>query len=251
MPPTALSQSSHPSLLTIIKSSRKPENFWFRVYYTLGSFVVWIGVRVGWTPNQLTVASALVNLIGFVYFTIVPTSRPAIVLTYIIFNIAYVLDWADGQLAFVAKMRSELGQWLDSSLDVFKAAFLSLLLIKTIYAQTGRYSPNGWFEFLVVFAAIGHFVNYALTIHAIHFREPHDGYEQTSFDRLWTGRGLKRYLTETAVSHLREFANLLLTFLLFAVNREAALWCTLVLGTAHWLFALRRVVVIGRRLQIS
>jgi hypothetical protein len=252
MPPTVSvpSQVRHPSLLQIIRGSKKPENFWLRIYYTAAAFLNWIALRVGWTPNQVTVTSALVNLAGFAYFMTVPTTPRAILWTYIIFSAAYLLDCADGQLAFVGNMRSESGYWLDSSLDIFKSAFVSLIVIKAIYTQGGgdtstvvRVIP------LIVFAAVGHFVNYTVGLHALRFRDFHDGYIEKSFERVLTSRGLKRYVTEATISHLREYANLLLAFALFAIDRQIALVCVFILGLSHWVFAFRRVVLIARRLE--
>ncbi len=240
---------SHPSLLTIIKSSKKPENVWFQIYYGAAGFVTWIALRLGWTPNQLTVTGALLNFAALAYFMAASRNVYAIVLTYVLLNIAHVFDCADGQLAFVANMRSERGYWLDSSLDVFKSAFLTLLLIKVIVAYGGGYSFQNWLEQVAFCAAVGNLINYAVSVHALRYRETIDGYQKKSFDRVLSSQGLKRYLSEAIISHLREYGNFLLVFVLFAVDRRIALWCVVLLGLSHWVFALRRVVVINRQLN--
>lgn len=237
-----------PSLASIIAASKKPENFWFRVYYGLAAFICWFAIRMRWTPNQLTITGAVLNLIAFIYLMASPVSNTTIVFTYALLNIAHLFDCADGQLAFVANMRSELGYWLDSSLDIFKSIYICLLLIKIIYTQIG-YQTTPAVQCLALVAAAGNPVNYAMSVHAVRFRLRHDGYESTSFDVTLKSRGLKRWLTQLLVSHLREYGNVLLVLVLFATDRNVGLACTIVFGMAHWLFALRRVIVISGGLR--
>ncbi len=131
------------TLREIFQGAKRPENFWFRIYYGLSSFIVWVAVRAGWTPNQLTLTGALLNLSAFTYFLAAPVCPRSIVIAYVLFNVAHVFDCADGQLAFVANKRSELGYWLDSSLDVFKSAYVSVSLIRALLYVDTNYGVSG------------------------------------------------------------------------------------------------------------
>jgi phosphatidylglycerophosphate synthase len=234
-----------------VKSSKKADNLWFRLYYFAASFVTWIALRFNWTPNQITITGALLNFAGFAYFMLSPVNTRTIVVTYIILNFAHVLDCADGQLAFVANMRSELGYWLDSSLDVFKCAYLCLILTRTIYLHAVPNPIADVFRSAAVFATIGNLVNYAVSIHALRFREGHDGYAQKSFTKPTGTMAFRNYIMHSMVSHLREYGNFLLSFLAFAADQRFGLCLVIVLGMSHWFFAARRVEVISQRLRLT
>jgi phosphatidylglycerophosphate synthase len=238
-----------PSLLEVFRAAKKPENFWFRVYYGLATPIVWFSTRVGWTPNGLTIASAILNLVALIYSLSAPLTPRAILLAALVFALGYVLDCADGQLAFVTNKRSQLGYWLDSSLDILKSAYFALVLIRLAYAHPAQ--ESAWFEHLVSFAAMGHFVNYSLSLHAHRFRELGDGYSDTNFDRDRKRTGVLQSVIEAIVTHLREYANLIVALSLFALDRRAGMLAVLILGMAHWLFSVNRVAAVGRSFKQS
>lgn len=240
---TPLAANTRVSLLSIMRSAKKPENVWFHIYYTAASFVVWPALQLGWTPNQVTIAAALLNSVGLVYFLSARTDPQSIVTTYIILSFAHVLDCADGLLASVGAMRSERGYWLDSSFDLFKSAYVALLMTKDIYSSGNIGSGQTWIDQVALCAAMGQFVNYATSLHALRYKQVHDGYKSAS--SVASGG---RYVS-AIVRNVREYGNWLSSFAVFAFDRRVALWCVIGLGSAHWMFALRRITTTSRALR--
>jgi len=232
------------SLLSIMRSAKKPENVWFHIYYTAASFVVWPAIRLGCTPNQVTIAAASLNSIGLVYFMSTHSDAHSIIVTYIVLTIAHILDCADGLLANVGAMRSERGYWLDSLFDLFKSAYVALLMTKAIYMHGSTFPEQSWVNEVALCAAMGQFINYATSLHALRYREVHDAYQAVSL----IAGGPRRSYVSILVRNIREYGNWLLSFAMFAVDYRLGLWCVIVLGSAHWIFALRRIAITSRRL---
>lgn len=86
------------------------------------------------TPNLLTLLSSLLHLIGsFSLFLIYPNH---LIYSALLLPISYILDCMDGQVARVKGLQSELGNYLDKTLDVLKIFILNLSLGLAVYFQT-------------------------------------------------------------------------------------------------------------------
>lgn len=72
------------------------------------------------SPNQLTIASALVTAAGIVVFVSAEPDLMRSVLVAILFVLGFALDSADGQLARLTGQGSIAGEWLDHVVDAVK-----------------------------------------------------------------------------------------------------------------------------------
>jgi hypothetical protein len=75
------------------------------------------------TPNQVTFLSAVVAVIAAAMFALMP-GYWALVAAALVFELSFVLDCADGQLARLRKIASPLGHLLDFLMDELKAMFI-------------------------------------------------------------------------------------------------------------------------------
>jgi phosphatidylglycerophosphate synthase len=220
------------------------------VFYSLSSFLVWTAARLGITPNQLTVSSFSLNITAGIYFLTAKMTSRSVLLTLSVFTIAHVLDCADGQLATATNQRTERGYWLDSALDIFKIAFVTSCFCKLMMlggVDTASRVPE-WQGKIALCALMGIVTNYAVYLHASKYKPSLDGYrpEQQQLSALYS---LKNSIARFFLSHVREYANVLIVFGLFAVNTQLAVSAFALLGTAHLMLALHRVYRISRLLE--
>lgn len=85
------------------------------------------------TPNHLTLASFLLYLFGSVILFTDYELRYWVIL---LLPLSYIFDCMDGQLARLKSMGSELGNYLDKTLDVLKIYIITLSLSLAVYFQT-------------------------------------------------------------------------------------------------------------------
>jgi len=83
------------------------------------------------TPNRLTIGSFLLT-IGVALLVL---SESELRLAAVLLQVAYVLDCMDGQLARYRSTTSNLGSFLDKSLDFVKFSFLVFSLTMNAYSQ--------------------------------------------------------------------------------------------------------------------
>jgi len=109
----------------LLKETYKPrEEWWSRVFASpvaLGLLCL-VGDWKLITPNRLTIASFLLTLL--VAALILTGSAGELRLAAVLLQVAYIFDCMDGQLARYRKQTSDLGAFLDKSLDFFKIAIL-------------------------------------------------------------------------------------------------------------------------------
>ena len=113
-------------IAAIYRASKKKKdiNLWTEwVCRPPAAVVVWAlrGTRV--TPNQVTFLSALVAAGAGLMFALLP-GHLWLVAAAVVFELSFVLDCADGQLARVRGTASPLGHLLDFLMDELKAMFL-------------------------------------------------------------------------------------------------------------------------------
>lgn len=101
--------------------------------------------RLGLTPNQVTLLSALAT---FTALTVVALARPAGwvgVLAGGLLILGYALDSADGQLARLTGLGSPAGEWLDHVVDAMKTCLLHAAVLISLL----RFGP-GQFALLLI-----------------------------------------------------------------------------------------------------
>lgn len=105
---------------------------WFDLVFSrpLGLLFAKLGYKWNMHPNQVSVASLIVGVIGgaLLYYQndVVMTVTGSLLVTF-----AGVLDSADGQLARISKQSSEFGRIVDGLIDNF--VFISCYIFATIY----------------------------------------------------------------------------------------------------------------------
>ncbi|HET6284251.1 MAG TPA: CDP-alcohol phosphatidyltransferase family protein [Polyangia bacterium] len=105
--------------------TRKPHDiFWNRFVARPAAAVLLVPLaRTGITPNQVTLLTLVVFLIGALVMALMPSSG-ALVLAAAIIELSYVLDCVDGQLARLKGTSSPVGAHLDFLMDEIKAFVL-------------------------------------------------------------------------------------------------------------------------------
>lgn len=86
------------------------------------------------TPNVLTLLSFLLHLIGSASLFIQYPNH--VIVSAVLLPLSYILDCMDGQVARIKNMQSELGNYLDKTLDVLKIYVINLALGVAVYLQT-------------------------------------------------------------------------------------------------------------------
>jgi CDP-alcohol phosphatidyltransferase len=89
------------------------------------------------TPNQVTFLSALVAVGSGLMFALLP-GHLWLVLAAVVFELSFVLDCADGQLARLRGQASPLGHLLDFLMDELKAMFLFACVAYRLWHEGGE-----------------------------------------------------------------------------------------------------------------
>jgi phosphatidylglycerophosphate synthase len=86
----------------------------------LGACIAYLGDRLGFTPSGLTYFGAAVGLMASIAFAIAPASAGSAITIGLVYQLAYGVDCADGQLARATGRTSEFGAWLDVAADYLR-----------------------------------------------------------------------------------------------------------------------------------
>lgn len=113
-------------IIAIYRASKKKRdiNWWTeRVCRPPAAVVVYFLRNTSITPNQVTFLSLLVAAGSGLMFALL-RGHLWLVLAAVVFELSFVLDCADGQLARLRRQSSPLGHLLDFLMDEIKAMFL-------------------------------------------------------------------------------------------------------------------------------
>ena len=113
-------------IVAIYRASKKRRDInWFTEWVARppAAIVVYALAPTRITPNQVTFASAALAAVACAMFALLP-SWLGLVAAALAFELSFVLDCADGQLARHRKMASPLGHLLDFLMDELKAMLL-------------------------------------------------------------------------------------------------------------------------------
>ena len=108
-------------------------------------------VRTSVTPNQISVASIIIGLIGAWFLA--RGDQTAVILGAVLFQLSAVVDCMDGDVARMVFKESSLGKWLDIVGDqvVHAAVFIG---IGVGLADEGSSEPVGWLAASAVLGAL-------------------------------------------------------------------------------------------------
>lgn len=122
---------------TYLETRKSAKEYWVeKVMVYLASIIVQVLKKSSITPNQITFFTLFLHIIGCSVLALF-TNYQGLLFGAIIIQISYIFDGADGQLARLKGMTSEVGALLDFLIDEFKAYLvlgsvtLRLYLIKS------------------------------------------------------------------------------------------------------------------------
>jgi hypothetical protein len=126
-------------IAAIYRASKKKQDInWFTEHIARPPAAVVVyalrGTRV--TPNQVTFASAALAAGACAMFALLP-GWSWLVIAAAVFELSFVLDCADGQLARLRKMASPLGHLLDFLMDELKAMAVFGCVAVRLWQQRG------------------------------------------------------------------------------------------------------------------
>lgn len=117
------------SLAGIQKSNRGAPGYARWVNRRLGRLLAAVAFKRSFTPNQVTVVSAILT---FSALALVATVRPSVVsgmAIALLLVLGFALDAADGQLARLRGGGSAAGEWLDHVIDAVKCTAIHLVVL--------------------------------------------------------------------------------------------------------------------------
>jgi phosphatidylglycerophosphate synthase len=121
-----------------LKLANRANDGFFSVY-VLRRFskpLTWVAVKIGATPNQVTIASFAIGL--YAAFLFAQGDFWSILLGAVLLQVSIIVDCVDGELARYTRKFSELGAWLDAITDRVKEYAVFLGLAYGAYVQNGQ-----------------------------------------------------------------------------------------------------------------
>jgi CDP-alcohol phosphatidyltransferase len=127
-------------VVAIYRASKKRQdiNWWTEhVCRPPAAVVVYFLRNTPFTPNQVTFLSAIVAVGSGLMFALLP-GHLWLVLAALVFELSFVLDCADGQLARLRRTSSPLGHLLDFLMDELKAMFVFACVAYRLWHGSGE-----------------------------------------------------------------------------------------------------------------
>jgi phosphatidylglycerophosphate synthase len=103
----------------------------------LGRRAAALAYVAGWSPNQVTAASALLSVGGMLVLASSEASVVSAIAATALLLAGYALDSADGQLARLKGGGSVAGEWLDHVIDAFRLPLFHLAVAVYLLRETG------------------------------------------------------------------------------------------------------------------
>lgn len=128
----------------------------------VGRLFAAVAYRIGLTPNQVTLVSALFTFAGIALIAIVPASPVIGVVIWLLLAIGYALDSADGQVARLRGGGSLAGEWLDHFVDAIKISSLHLAVLVGLSKATDI--PQAWLLVPIVFTIVANTTFFAMIL---------------------------------------------------------------------------------------
>jgi len=119
----------------------------------LGRVLAAAAFRMGLTPNQATVISAIHTFGGLAVLLFAPLSWWTGVIVALLLALGYAWDSADGQLARLRGGGSLAGEWLDHFVDALKIASMHLVVLLSLWGHADLATPL-WLLVPLLFSVI-------------------------------------------------------------------------------------------------
>jgi len=121
--------------MSVDKLPKRSAFFEYMYSYIGRRFFLNTCIKLGLTPNQLTVFSGICGVLGAVF---VAMGMPLI--AFICINLYSILDLVDGDIARHRNMQSSFGYWLDIFFDKLIDALLIISISYLVFQQTNEAS---------------------------------------------------------------------------------------------------------------
>ncbi len=127
------------AIRTVYRDSRKTEDIAWNTYVArpLAAILVYMLQPTPLTPNQVTFLGAAIFVAAAAVFVAIPGPTGFLIAALIV-QISYLFDCADGQLARIKGMTSEVGAYLDFLMDEFKALLLITAVAIRLWVVDGE-----------------------------------------------------------------------------------------------------------------
>ncbi len=108
----------------------------------VGRVLAAFAFRIGLSPNQVTLVSAVFTFAGIALIALAPAVPVIAVVIWLLLAVGYAWDSADGQVARLRGGGSLSGEWLDHFVDAVKISALHLAVLVGASDWTGL--PRVW-----------------------------------------------------------------------------------------------------------
>jgi phosphatidylglycerophosphate synthase len=121
-----------------LKMANRANDGFFSVYVLrrFSKLLTWVAIKIGATPNQVTIASFGIGLYAALLFA--QGDFWSILIGVVLLQVSIIVDCVDGELARYTRKFSELGAWLDAITDRVKEYAVFLGLAYGAYVQNGQ-----------------------------------------------------------------------------------------------------------------
>ena len=121
-----------------LKIANRANDGFFSVFFLrrVSKLLTWVAVKIGATPNQVTIASFAIGL--YAAFLFAQGDTWSLVIGAILLQVSIIVDCVDGELARYTRKFSELGAWLDAITDRVKEYAVFLGLAYGAFVQNGQ-----------------------------------------------------------------------------------------------------------------
>ena len=132
----ALSKIKTPMLR--LKLANRANDGFFSVFFLrrVSKVLTWVAVKIGATPNQVTIASFAIGL--YAAFLFAQGDTWSLISGAILLQVSIIVDCVDGEIARYTRKFSELGAWLDAITDRVKEYAVFLGLAYGAFLQNGQ-----------------------------------------------------------------------------------------------------------------
>jgi phosphatidylglycerophosphate synthase len=121
-----------------LKLANRANDGFFSVFFLrrVSKLLTWAAVKIGATPNQVTIASFAIGL--YAAFLFAQGDTWSLIGGAILLQVSIIVDCVDGEIARYTRKFSELGAWLDAITDRVKEYAVFLGLAYGAFAHNGQ-----------------------------------------------------------------------------------------------------------------
>lgn len=116
------------------KNSVETDELWYSrlIGRKISIYFTWIFLKLGMTPNQATLVSFLLGILGLLFLSF--NSTFFFTLGFILFHLYIIVDSSDGEMARFLNMKSDMGAFYDKLLHyLMKIGIIIVLSIQVYY----------------------------------------------------------------------------------------------------------------------